>query len=73
MCKCEFSNVGHHDPDCLLYIPLIRRLEAAKERVIVACDFDTAAAIRDAIIELRKYGGAASYARQKLDEQRDRP
>lgn len=54
MCKCEFSNVNHHEEDCELAVPLIRRLEAAKERVIKASDFDTAAAIRDAIIHIRK-------------------
>lgn len=54
MCKCEFSNVGHHEEDCALAIPMIRRLEAAKERVIKASDFDSAAVIRDAILFIRK-------------------
>lgn len=56
-CKCEFSNVNHHDPDCALQVPLIKRLERAKERVIAAQDFDSASAIRDAIIVLRRLRG----------------
>lgn len=53
-CVCEFANVGHHENACSLKIPLIKRLEAAKERVIAAMDFESAAAIRDAIIALRE-------------------
>lgn len=53
-CRCEFSNVGHHEPDCALAIPLLKRLEAARERVIKAADFDSASAIRDAIYYIRK-------------------
>lgn len=53
-CACEFRNVGHHEDDCALAITLIKRLEAAKERVIAAQDFDSASAIRDALIYIRK-------------------
>lgn len=53
-CTCEFSNVGHHEEKCELAIPLLKRLEAAKERVIKATDFDSASAIRDAIHYIRK-------------------
>lgn len=58
-CTCEFSNIGHHDEKCELAIPLIKRLEAAKERVIVATDFESAQAIRDAIYYIRKIRGEA--------------
>ena len=53
-CACEFSNVGDHAPDCTLAIPLIKRLEAAKEKSIKSMDFEGAAAIRDAIYFIRK-------------------
>lgn len=53
-CSCEFSNVGHHEQDCKLQIVLIKRLEAAKERVIKAADFESAAAVRDAILFIRE-------------------
>lgn len=53
-CNCEFRNVGEHGDECSLGIRLIARLEAAKERTIVAQDFESAAAIRDAILHIRK-------------------
>lgn len=53
-CGCEFSNVGHHEDKCALSIPLIRRLEIAKERAVRLSEFDIAAALRDAIIFVRK-------------------
>lgn len=53
-CGCEFSNIGYHEEKCLLAIGLIKKLEISKERVIEACDFESAAAIRDAIIYIRK-------------------
>lgn len=53
-CNCEFSNVGHHEEKCPLGIPLIRRLELAKERAVRLSEFDIAAALRDAIIFVRK-------------------
>lgn len=56
-CTCEFSNVGHHEDKCELAIPLLKRLEAAKERVIKVLEFDAAAAIRDAITFIRKVRG----------------
>lgn len=53
-CGCEFSNVGHHDEKCTLGIPLIKRLELAKERAVRLSEFDIAAALRDAIFFVRK-------------------
>lgn len=53
-CGCEFSNVGHHEEGCSLAIPLLKRLEAARERVIKLGEFDAAAALRDAIRFIRK-------------------
>lgn len=53
-CGCEFSNVGHHEEGCPLMIPLIRRLEIAKERAVRLSEFDIAAALRDAILFVRK-------------------
>jgi len=53
-CGCEFSNVGHHEENCSLAIPLLKRLEAAKERVVRLSEFDAAAALRDAILFIRK-------------------
>lgn len=53
-CDCEFRNVGDHSDECSLGIRLIKRLEAAKDRTIVAQDFESAAAIRDAIFHIRK-------------------
>lgn len=52
-CECEFRNVGDHTDECSLAIRLIKRLEAAKERTIVEMDFESAAAIRDAIFYIR--------------------
>jgi len=56
-CSCEFRNVGDHVDGCELEIPLIRKLEKAKDRVIKLDEFDAAAAIRDAIIYIRKARG----------------
>lgn len=53
-CGCEFANVGDHTSNCALAIPLIKRLEAAKEKSIKSMDFEGAAAIRDAIYFIRK-------------------
>lgn len=57
-CTCEFSNVGHHEQKCELAIPLLKRLEAARNRVIAVQEFDAAAAIRDAIYFIRKVRSA---------------
>lgn len=57
MCKCEFANVGHHENDCSLEIPLLKKLETSRHRVIELQEFEAAAAIRDAIYAIRKYRG----------------
>lgn len=57
MCKCEFANVGHHEKECSLEIPLLKKLETARHRVIELQEFEAAAAIRDAINAIRKYRG----------------
>lgn len=59
-CSCEFSNVGHHEDKCELAIPLLKRLEAARLRVINLTEFDAAAAIRDAIYFIRKVRSEAT-------------
>lgn len=51
-CGCEFPNV--HEPGCKLQIPLLNRLEKAKQVMIDSCEFESAATVRDAILFIRK-------------------
>lgn len=53
-CGCEFSGVNYHGDACKLQIPLLARLEKAKQRLIDHMEFDGAAAVRDAMIFIRK-------------------
>lgn len=66
-CACEFGNVGNHSADCILAIPLIKRLEVAKERAIARCDFEAAAAIRDAVAYIRKVRSAVTALERRID------
>lgn len=51
----QYIEIGNHEDSCSLEIPLIKRLESARQRTVVAQDFESAAAIRDAIRSIRKH------------------